>query len=199
MRQGQIDLPDIVPEIYNVQEKSGGRTEYSITVSDQLRALGQQLTDLPLRYASIVLAKPGDKNQDFHLDSDSGQRAIIYLTDVDTNSGPIEFKDGPVLGPAGTYALYGANEMHRGSKSNTDRYALALAFDDSLKPITTIGAPQSCNELACDPGFVKKNDLPSSPPYTNETCCTSSASTTFPTSLVILTFLAFFFLIFYFM
>jgi hypothetical protein len=193
MRQGQIDVPNVVPNIYNVQAKTGGRTEYAITVTDELSSIGNKFTDMPLVYASIVVAKPGLVDQDFHADSASGQRAIIYLTDVDRDSGPIEFENGPVLGAAGTYAFYNANEIHRGSKSATDRYALALAFDDYSKNITTIGAtPVSCNDIYCDDGFVKRVDLPTSQPFNNETCCTQNQNTK-----TILILMAIFFLVFY--
>jgi len=170
MRQGFLDVPQFSTEVYNIQEKTGTRIEYSILLSSELISFGKQITDVPLKFASIVLAKPGNINQDFHADSSTGERALVYLTDVDEKSGPIEFESGPVLGKAGTYAFYKADEMHRGTKSLVDRYALALAFDDSDKNITTIGVA-SCADMMCQPGFRKKQVLPTQPPYDNETCC----------------------------
>lgn len=138
-------LPDInVNElsVYNQEKKSGSRIEYSLTLNDALKAMGAQMTDMPLRYASLVVAYEGHQDQEFHADSESGERAIVYLSDVNSETnGPIEFKHaGKILGKTGTYVHYNAAEIHRGCSSDTIRYALALAFDDDAsKRIETVG------------------------------------------------------------
>jgi hypothetical protein len=143
MKIGKLILPKLNYKIYKSIKKEGSRIEYSIEINNELISIGKKISFLPLKYASIVLAlKTGTQDQTFHKDLESGERAIIYLTDVlkDSN-GPIEFQDGgKVLGPAGTYVHYSANDTHRGCKSDIHRYALALAFDeDPLVHIKTIG------------------------------------------------------------
>jgi hypothetical protein len=115
---------------------------------------------------------PGSEDQDFHSDSKSGERAIVYLTDVDNDAnGPIEFKDGgKILGPAGTYVHYSANAIHRGCKSNIDRYALALAFDSEETIISTVGAGlPGCTDFNCPVFYKRKNPAPDG--STTEECC----------------------------
>jgi hypothetical protein len=146
MKVGFIDVTNFKYEnyeIYNSQEKSGSRIEYSLTLNDDLINIGQQISTLPLKFASIVKANATSlgKDQEFHFDSKSGERALIYLTNVDTElNGPIEFLTGKVLGKKGTYVHYNANEIHRGCLSDIERYALALAFSESNEIITTIGS-----------------------------------------------------------
>lgn len=65
----------------------------------------------------------GDGPQKFHFDGapPGAIRAIIYLSDVDKNSGPFEYLNSKgevkqVLGPAGTLFIFDANAiLHRGS------------------------------------------------------------------------------------
>jgi hypothetical protein len=193
MRVGFLDLPEFPCDIYNTVEKSGSRIEYSLTLSEELIELGSKISDLPLRFASVVKALPSDgKHQEFHSDSKQGERAIIYLTPVDSDSnGPIEFKEfGKVLGKAGTFVHYSADEIHRGCASDRDRYALALAFDNSETTITTVGAaPSSCADIVCQEGYEKLTFLPASPPFNEETCCQISSlsqpSTSTPVSIII--------------
>jgi hypothetical protein len=148
MRTGFLEVPDFAWTVSGVQEKPGSRTEHTLVLSDELHAFGKQLTDLPLKYASLMVAHNGTTDQHFHSDSSSGERAIVYLTDVTEENGPIEFLDyGKVTGKAGTFAHYNATEQHKGCKSDVERYALAMAFDDSDTKITTIGAVQS-NDFA---------------------------------------------------
>ena len=180
MKSGQIEVPVFPSDVYNTIQKSGSRTEYSLKISPELRQIGSQISAMPLRYASVVHAMPGSEDQQFHSDSASGERAIIYLTDVTAESnGPIEFKDtGKVLGPAGTYAHYSASAVHRGCKSDIDRYALALAFDNSEDPISTIGAENLCAAYDCPTGYTKKDPLPNMPASaTTEICCDKTANT----------------------
>jgi hypothetical protein len=173
MRVGTLEVPTFPMDIYTVREKSGSRKEYSVTMSENLKQLASQISSMPLRYASIVHAFPGeDQDQDFHKDSDSGERAIVYLTDVmEETNGPIEFLDhGKLLGKAGSYVHYPASEVHRGCKSDIDRYALALAFDmDDSKAITTIGAV--CSGFVCDSGYVLKDPIVNTGDPTNANCC----------------------------
>jgi hypothetical protein len=178
MKYGFIDQPNFSVDIYNVVEKSGSRKEYSLTISDDLKQLGSQISDLPLRFASIVHAFPSTaSDQEFHSDDTSGERAIVYLTDVESeSSGPIEFKEfGKILGKSGTYVKYSANEIHRGCVSDVDRYVLALAFDDSSKEITTIGGPVTpCFDYECPAGFALRDPLPSGGAASVQNCCYSS-------------------------
>jgi hypothetical protein len=159
MKIGKLNLQPFPYLIYKCIKKEGSRIEFSLTINNALINIGKKISSLPLKYASIVLAlKSGTNDQIFHKDSDSGERAIIYLTDVlkDTN-GPIEFQNGgKVLGPSGTYVHYLASDIHRGCKSDIDRYALAFAFDnDPLKKIETIGyASYYCPNFACPQGTV---------------------------------------------
>jgi len=146
MRVGflQINAQEYISNtsVYNITKKSGSRIEHSLTLNTKLIQLGQQITSLPLRYASIVIANVGDEDQEFHADDNSGERAILYLTNVENDThGPIEFKHGgKILGSVGTYVHYNANEVHRGCKSDIQRYALALAFDSNpSKLIQTVG------------------------------------------------------------
>ena len=180
MRIGFIEIPSFPWNVYNTVKKSGSRVEYSLSLSDELTRLGSQISSLPLRFASLVKAIPSSSSdQEFHADSKQGERAIIYLTNVEKESnGPIEFKEfGKVLGKAGTFVHYSAQEIHRGCKSDIDRYALALAFDTSLTPITTVGVgPASCNDFECDEGYIKLDSLPNTEPYNNDTCCEEAQS-----------------------
>jgi len=175
MKRGQIEVPVFPSNVYKTIKKSGSRTEYSLTLNQELRQIGSLISDMPLRYASVVHATPGSVDQDFHRDASTGERAIIYLTDVVSESnGPIEFNSGKVLGPAGTYAHYSANETHRGCKSDIDRYALALAFDSNDSIIDTIGTPNLCEAYTCPAGYSKKNPLPVDPASaTTAICCGS--------------------------
>jgi len=162
MRVGTAEIPDLkLDTIYNIQQKSGSRVEYSLAITENLEEYGKQFSTLPLKFASLVVAeKGGDKDQEFHSDSSTGERVILYLTNVSTESnGPIEFQEyGKVLGNAGTFVHYKANEIHRGCKSDIERYALALAFDDSNATITTVGT--SCLNYTCPQGTTLKNPLP---------------------------------------
>ena len=191
MKQGFLEIPDFALDIYNTQKKSGGRTEYSLKLTEELYDLGKKITDLPLRFASIVEAHPSTEDQQFHQDSESGERAIIYLTDVHETNGPIEFKTGKVLGPIGTFVHYPANEIHRGCASDIDRLALALAFNTEETEITTVGAatfPKECQQLqqgdfGCPEGRGFKNPLPPDVVDTVVTypqlvnyCCTGGSS-----------------------
>lgn len=175
MKHGFIEaLPNFPLDIYNVIQKSGSRVEYSLTLTDELKDLGRRVSDMPLRFASIVYAFPSDgPDQTFHADDNSGERAIVYLTDVSNErNGPIEFENyGKVLGKAGTFVKYSANEVHRGCSSDIDRYALALAFDDDAeKVITTIGATV-CDGYQCPAGYTIKDPLPNTGDNTTENCC----------------------------
>jgi hypothetical protein len=194
MRVGTLEVPTFPMDIYTVREKSGSRKEYSVTMSENLKQLASQISSLPLRYASIVHAFPGeDQDQDFHKDSDSGERAIVYLTDVmEETNGPIEFLDhGKLLGKAGSYVHYPASEVHRGCKSDIDRYALALAFDkDDSKPITTIGAV--CSGFVCDSGYVLKDPLVNTGSATNANCCEKKNDTNIWLIIIPVVFLLFF-------
>lgn len=170
-------------DVYNIQKKSGSRIEYSLILNNELYKLAKQISNVPLRYASIVKAEAtlDGKNQEFHFDSVNGERAIIYLTDVDNElNGPIEFKKhGKILGKKGTFVHYSANEIHRGCSSNIERYALALAFNDVDNKITTIGGTD-CNVFECPSGYITKDPVPEYGPETNndtekrDYCCTLS-------------------------
>jgi hypothetical protein len=149
---------------------------------------------MPLKYASIVHAFPGeDQDQEFHRDSESGERAIVYLTDVmEATNGAIEFLDqGKLLGKAGTYAHYSANEVHRGCKSDIDRYALALAFDsDNSKVITTIGAV--CSGYVCPTGYVLKTPVVNTGSSTTQNCCKKVTNYALIVSIIALVLLFFY-------
>jgi hypothetical protein len=179
MRIGFLeDIPQFPMEVYKTMKKSGSRIEYSIRLSDELIDLGNAISSLPLKYASLVQAFPSDgQDQQFHADSEEGERAIVYLTNVDTETnGPIEFKEyGKVLGKAGTYAHYSATEIHRGCASDINRYALALAFDSTSKIITTVGN-HPCYDIFCPPGYEKVPIYPEEAPYDENTCCQLSLS-----------------------
>jgi hypothetical protein len=196
MRTGFLDVPEFPLNVYNTIEKSGSRTEYSLRLSEELVHLGHQISTLPLRYASLMKARASDgTDQDFHSDSSSGERAIVYLTDVleDTN-GPIEFKDhGKMLGKAGTFVHYGAHETHRGCASDIDRYALSLAFDTSDSLITTIGADITCADITCPSGYRKKNTLPTTGPFDTTTCCEKNSNTVLIIGAILLALYFFFF------
>jgi len=174
MRQGFLELltlPNL--EFYKTAKKSGSRLEYSIKLTKELQNLGKKFSNLPLKFASLIKAFPSnEKHQEFHADSEDGERALLYLTDVENESnGPIEFQNfGKILGKAGTFVHYSANEVHRGCASDINRYALAFAFDNSEKTITTIGR-SSCEEVTCPDGYVYKNPLPNSGEFSEETCC----------------------------
>jgi hypothetical protein len=173
MKHGVInDLPNFSVDVYNVTKKSGSRVEYSLSISEELLNIGSQISDLPLRFASIVHATPSfGPHQDFHYDDNSGERAIVYLTDVETEtSGPIEFQQfGKVFGKKGTYVKYSASEIHRGCSSDVNRFALALAFDADDKVITTIGS--TCVGYNCPPGCILKNPPPDNITLSTEVCC----------------------------
>ena len=177
MKTGFLEIPNFPCDIYSTLEKSGSRTEYSLKLSDELDTIAKSISDVPLRYASIVLARPGTENQDFHLDSNTGERAIIYLSDVlEDSNGPIEFESGKILGPVGTYVKYSASEIHRGCSSDINRYALALAFDTSTAPITTIGSAEGCTGYSCPSGY-KLKDPPPSGSQSTELCCEKVSDT----------------------
>jgi hypothetical protein len=120
----------------------------------------------------------------------------MYLTNVDSESnGPIEFKEhGKMLGKAGTYFHYSANEVHRGCKSDIDRYALAMAFDASSKLISTVGT-DSCNDVECPSGYKKKAVLPTEAPFDTTTCCEKSSDMTTYALIALLLVLAYFFFV----
>jgi hypothetical protein len=143
MRVGFLDVPVFQMEVYNVVKKPGSRIEYSLKISEDLIRLGKEISKIPLKFVSLMRAFPSKGNhQEFHADSEDGERAILYLTNVDQDSnGPIEFQSyGKLLGKAGTFVHYSANEIHRGCASDIERYALAFAFDtNNSKKITTIG------------------------------------------------------------
>jgi hypothetical protein len=187
MKRGQIEVPVFPSNVYKTIKKSGSRTEYSLTLNQELRQIGSLLSDMPLRYASVVHAMPGSVDQDFHSDALTGERAIIYLTDVVSESnGPIEFNSGKVLGPAGTYAHYSANETHRGCKSDIDRYALALAFDSNDSIIDTIGALNLCEAYTCPAGYSKKDPLPVDPASgSTAICCNKDGSIVVPVVIIV--------------
>jgi hypothetical protein len=180
MRFGFLEeIPQFPIDVYNTVQKPGSRIEYSLKLSDELIQLGNKISSLPLKFASLVKAFPSSdgQHQRFHADSQDGERAIVYLTNVDEESnGPIEFlESGKLLGKAGTFAHYSANEIHRGCASDIERYALALAFDTTSKAITTVGV-NPCFGIECPPGFVEKVDIPSQPPYDETTCCEFSGA-----------------------
>jgi len=190
MRHGFLEVPDFSIDIYNIIEKSGARTEYSLLLNNDLYNLGKRLSDVPLRFASIVVAEPSTENQQFHADSNHGERAIIYLNDVhESSNGPIEFKEyGKILGAKGTFVHYSANEIHRGCSSDISRYALALAFDSSDTAITTIGAaanticdPENDPHFDCPSGYSVKSPIPAPASFANDTekrdyCCNKKSS-----------------------
>jgi len=178
MKYGFIkNLPNFGVDVYNVIHKPGSRVEYSLTLTDELKDIGSRVSDLPLRFASIVHAQPSDgPHQQFHADDNSGERAIVYLTDVsEETNGPIEFEEyGKVLGKAGTFIKYAANEVHRGCASDIDRYALALAFDeDAAKVITTVGSV--CTGYECPDGYTLKDPIVDTGSRTTENCCVANA------------------------
>jgi hypothetical protein len=171
MRIGKLQLPpykNLFDKIYDVKAKSGSRFEYSLSLTDELKDLGRKISDLPLKFASLVLAVPGQKSQNFHSDNVEGERAIVYMEDVlDEKRGPIEFKThGKVFGKAGTFAHYEANEIHRGVKAGTLRYALALAFSKNDEVIETVGVAQDCN-YKCPFGYKNKDCTV----CTRDNCC----------------------------
>ena len=171
MKLGFINLKKFPYEIYNIQKKTGNRIEYSLKLTDDLKKLATNISSVPLAYASIVRAYPGDEDQEFHADFKEGERAIIYLTDVNEESnGPIEFKEhGKILGNAGTFVHYDANTIHRGCKSDIERFALAFAFDNSNK-IETIGIiAEPCSGFECPSDY--ENIYPGSGDDTIENCC----------------------------
>jgi hypothetical protein len=177
MRIGFLDeLPQFPMDIYKTVKKSGSRLEYSIKLSDDLIHLGSKISSMPLKFASLVKALPSSdgQHQDFHADSKDGERAIVYLTNVEKETnGPIEFKEyGKIMGKAGTFVHYSANEIHRGCSSDIERYALALAFDNTSKRITTIGA-HPCSGVYCEAGYelLDPANFPETEPYDSTTCC----------------------------
>ena len=179
MRLGFLDIQKFPKlDIYKVVDKPGSRIEYSIKLTEELRSIGKHFSNLPLKFASLIKASPSKEHQEFHADSEEGERAIIYLTDVEVNSnGPIEFKEyGKILGKSGTFVHYSANEIHRGCASDINRYALAFAFDESSKTITTIGASASCENYTCPEGSLPRDPAPTAPPYTEETCCVTKTN-----------------------
>ena len=185
-------------EFYKTVEKPGSRFEYSIKLTDELKNLGKQFSTLPLKFASLIQATPSNnKHQEFHADSEDGERALLYLTDVENESnGPVEFqKYGKILGKAGTFVHYSANEIHRGCASDINRYALALAFENSEKTITTIGVADNCTTLiTCPSGFVYRNPLPNSGPFSIQSCCVAVSEDKFPWVWILLgVFLVYYF------
>jgi hypothetical protein len=161
MRLGFLELQAFPTfDIYNTVEKPGSRLEYSVKLTDEIRDLGKKISNVPLKFVSLMKAFPSNGNhQEFHADSEEGERAMLYLTDVEKESnGPIEFKEyGKILGKSGTFVHYSANEIHRGCTSDIDRYALAFAFDSSDKNITTIGGTViNCAVVLCPDGFVNR-------------------------------------------
>ena len=177
MRIGFLDeIPQFPMNIYKTVKKSGSRLEYSIKLSDDLIHLGNKISSMPLKFASLVKAFPSSdgQHQDFHADSKDGERAIVYLTNVEKETnGPIEFREyGKIMGKAGTFVHYSANEIHRGCSSDIERYALALAFDNTAKRITTIGA-HPCSVVSCQAGYelLDPENFPESEPYDSTTCC----------------------------
>ena len=194
MKYGVLPVPTFPIDIYDVKEKSGSRREYSLQLSDELKDVASHISNVPLRFASLVLAYPGqDGDQDFHSDSTSGERAIVYLTDVNEESnGPIEFQQyGKLLGKAGTYVHYNADEIHRGCKSDINRYALALAFDHASEEITTIGGPLTCVGYTCPSGYDLKDPPPTDVELTTENCCDKKIDILFIIFLIFLGILIF--------
>jgi hypothetical protein len=138
--------PEGFPQIDTYITKQGSRREWKLSTEDSfVQSIVKQLAiHKPLRFASLMQALPTDgPSQTMHKDSNDSDRtnAIVYLTDVDADNGPIEFLSGPVVGPRGTTVVYQANEMHRGlaNHGDKDRLALTMAFSDNDSTITTIG------------------------------------------------------------
>jgi hypothetical protein len=137
------------PEVHNFVTKEGSRREWKLDINDSfVQSIVKQLPiNKPLRFASLMQAMPTEgPSQRMHKDAsnDEQMNAIVYLTDVaDIINGPIEFENGPVLGPKGTTVVYHANDMHRGvaNRSSEERLALTMAFSDEERNIMTIGAP----------------------------------------------------------
>lgn len=137
------------PNVNEYITKEGSRREWKLDLSDPfVTSIVKQLPiTKPLRFASLMQAIPTDgPSQRMHQDAsnDEQMNAIVYLTDVsEVKNGPIEFENGPVLGPKGTAVVYHANDMHRGvaNHSSMDRLALTMAFSDEERHIMTIGGP----------------------------------------------------------
>lgn len=137
------------PNVDQYITKDGSRREWKLDLSDPfVTSIVKQLPiTKPLRFASLMQAVPTNGlSQKMHQDAsnDEQMNAIVYLTDVsDIENGPIEFTNGPVLGPKGTTVIYHANDMHRGvaNHSSVDRLALTMAFSDEERNIQTIGGP----------------------------------------------------------
>jgi hypothetical protein len=162
-------MQKLVDKIYAARPKSGSRFEYSLSLTEDLKALGKSITNVPLKFASLLFAVPGQNSQNFHFDSKTGERAIVYLDDVlGEEKGPIEFlSHGKVFGKAGTFAHYQASEIHRGFRASTQRYALALAFSNETEPIETVGMANAC-DYKCPFGFLNKDCVS---PCTRDNCC----------------------------
>jgi len=131
-----IKMPKIHTDIITVLEKPGNRIEYALKLNEDLNAFGKEITNMPLQFASVIIAEPGEEDQLWHEDCDEGERAILYLSDVDEYGGAVEFNTGKVIGPSGTLIYYNANEMHRGCATNKKRAILAFAFSNVQKPFT---------------------------------------------------------------
>jgi len=127
-------------------KKPGNRFEYVLPLDTPWLAQFQSLSEMPLRFASILVALKGTENQDEHQDdpTELGERVIVYLTDVKTaDDGALEIAGVPQLGDRGKINRYTTRDMHRGlaNKSDTPRIALGLAYSHSTKAILTIGGP----------------------------------------------------------
>jgi hypothetical protein len=153
MRILQKNLPNLFTEIKSSLEKSGNRTEYQLEINDQFIEFGKEISSKPLKFASAVLAHPGNVNQDWHSDCEEGERALIYLHDVDEFSGPVEFESGKVCGTKGTVIHYNASEIHRGCSTTKSRLVLALAFSDSDSEIQTIGGGVTATMISSTQGY----------------------------------------------
>lgn len=141
------------------RDLTGERKEYVLSLNhsavqiaaNAIRALQPGLPRLT--FASLLVASRGRvaaRHQDWHSDApqSAGRTiALTYLTPVlAPHHGATEFFDGPVLGPAGRFVVYGAEESHRGLLNTSgpcDRVALGLVFSNeppgSVKTIGTEG------------------------------------------------------------
>jgi hypothetical protein len=150
----------------------------SVFSSDVIERLFHTLLGCPIRilncrpFMSLPHSESGAGPQNYHRDGCPLGiiRGIVYLTDVDSQSGPFEFRgeDGiprMVMGPAGTMIIFDANRLeHRGSPPRkTIRKALDLVIAPRLPNDEFVVIDAGMNNWPYDPFQFSLHGMKSSP------------------------------------
>jgi hypothetical protein len=122
---------------------------------------------------SLVHNKPGFGPQSWHGDGCPAGviRGVLYLTDVDEDGGPFQYRTPAgevraVTGPAGSFLVFDANRLiHRGSPPKArERFAIDLVFQARMpgEPLRVLGA--SINSWPADPFVYSTGGMTVYPP-----------------------------------